>query len=73
VTVPPALPAVIGPDAEDVTQVRCFLPGRIVGRTAAAIALLITVVGMAGALGHALETWPGVPRDAFPLPLWQWL
>jgi internalin A len=68
---PLAMPAVIAPDAEDLKKVRSFLPGRIIGRTAAAIALLITLAGVTGGLGYALRTWLGVPPDAFPLPIWQ--
>lgn len=68
---PLAMSAVIAPDADDLKKVRSFLPGRILGRTAAAIALLITLAGVTGGLDYALREWLQIPPDAFPLPIWQ--
>jgi Leucine-rich repeat (LRR) protein len=50
-------------DKKDVEAVRSFLPGKILGRTAALLALLVLVLGFAGSLDVGLERFLGFPLE----------
>jgi hypothetical protein len=50
-------------DKEDVKAVRSFLPGKVLGRTAALLALVVLVLGFAGSLDVGLEKFLGFPLE----------
>ena len=50
---------------EDVKAVRSFLPGKVLGRTAAFLSLLLMILGFSGAIGIGLKKFLNVE-----LPLW---
>jgi hypothetical protein len=56
-------PKLLELDKEDVEAVRSFLPGKVLGRTAALLALVVLVLGFAGSLDVAVEKFLGFPLD----------
>jgi hypothetical protein len=54
-------PKLLELDKEDVKAVRSFLPGKVLGRTAALLALVVLVLGFAGSLDVAVEKFLGFP------------
>jgi hypothetical protein len=57
------LPKLPGLDKEDLKAVRSFLPGKVLGRTAALLALVVLVLGFAGSLDLGLERFLGFPLE----------
>ena len=60
-TVAAGSPKLLGLDKEDVKAVRSFLPGKVLGRTAAFLALAGLVLGFAGSLKVGLERFLDFP------------
>ena len=58
-TLAAGLPKWLGLNNEDVDAVRSFLPGKVLGRTAALLALVVLVLGVAGSLDVASERFLG--------------
>jgi Leucine-rich repeat (LRR) protein len=58
-----ATPKLLELDKEDVKAVRSFLPGKVLGRTAALLALVVLVLGFAGSLDVAVERFLGFPLE----------
>jgi hypothetical protein len=56
-------PKLLELDKEDVKAVRSFLPGKVLGRTAALLALVVLVLGFAGSLDVGLERFLGFPLE----------
>jgi hypothetical protein len=56
-------PKLLELDKEDVKAVRSFLPGKVLGRTAALLALVVLVLGFAGSLDVAVEKFLGFPLE----------
>ena len=54
-TVAAGSPKLLELDKRDVEAVRSFLPGKVLGRTAALLALVVLVLGFAGSLNVGLE------------------
>src|SRR5271165_258691 len=54
-----AAPKLLELDKKDVEAVRSFLPGKVLGRTAALLALVVLVLGFAGTFDVALERFLG--------------
>src|SRR5277367_3776907 len=50
-------------DKADVEAVRSFLPGKMLGRTAALLSLVVLVLGFAGSLDVAVEKFLGFPLE----------
>ena len=48
-------PKLLELDRADIQAVRSFLPGKVLGRSAALLALVLLVLGYAGSLDVALE------------------
>jgi Leucine-rich repeat (LRR) protein len=59
-------PKLLELDKEDVKAVRTFLPGKVLGRTAALLALVVLVLGFAGTVDVALEKFLGFALE----PTW---
>ena len=60
-TVAAGTPKLLELDKKDVEAVRSFLPGKVLGRTAALLALVVLVLGFAGSLDVGLERFLGSP------------
>jgi len=58
-----ATPKLLELDSEDVKAVRSFLPGKVLGRTAALLALGVLMLGFAGSLDLAIEKFLGFPLE----------
>ena len=58
-----ATPKLLELDGEDVKAVRNFLPGKVLGRTAALLALGVLMLGFAGSLDLAIEKFLGFPLE----------
>jgi hypothetical protein len=56
-------PKLLELDKKDVEAVRSFLPGKVLGRTAALLALVVLVLGFAGSLDVAVEKFLGFPLE----------
>jgi hypothetical protein len=56
-------PKLLELDKRDVEAVRSFLPGKVLGRTAALLALVVLVLGFAGSLNVGLERFLGFPLE----------
>ena len=56
-------PKLLELDKQDVEAVRSFLPGKVLGRTAALLALVVLVLGFAGSLDVGLERFLGFPIE----------
>ena len=56
-------PKLLELDKEDVKAVRSFLPGKVLGRIAAPLALVVLVLGFAGTFDLALERLLGFPLE----------
>jgi chloramphenicol 3-O-phosphotransferase len=56
-------PKLLELDKRDVEAVRSFLPGKVLGRTAALLALVVLVLGFAGSLDVAVEKFLGFPLE----------
>ncbi len=52
-------PKLLALDKADVRAIRSFLPGKVLGRTAALLALVVLVLGLAGSLDVAIERFLG--------------
>jgi hypothetical protein len=65
-TVAAGSPKLLELDKRDVEAVRSFLPGKVLGRTAALLALVVLVLGFAGSLNVGLERFLGFPLE----PAW---
>jgi hypothetical protein len=57
------MPKLLELDKRDVEAVRSFLPGKILGRTAALLALFVLVLGFAGTFDVGLERFLGFPLE----------
>ena len=62
-TVAAGTPKLLELDKKDVEAVRSFLPGKVLGRTAALLALVVLVLGFAGSLDVGLERFLGSPLE----------
>ena len=62
-TVAAGTPKLLELDKKDVEAVRSFLPGKVLGRTAALLALVVLVLGFAGSLDVGLERFLGFPLE----------
>ena len=62
-TVAAGSPKLLELDKKDVEAVRSFLPGKVLGRTAALLALVLLVLGFAGSLDVAVEKFLGFPLE----------
>ena len=62
---PPKLPTL---DDADVKAIRSFLPGKVLSRTSAFLALILALLLYIPPLDHALESFLGFP----PQPPWLW-
>jgi hypothetical protein len=62
-TVAAGSPKLLELDKRDVEAVRSFLPGKVLGRTAALLALVVLVLGFAGSLNVGLERFLGFPLN----------
>ncbi len=58
-SVAPGSPKLLELDEKDVEAVRSFLPGKVLGRTAALLALVVLLLGFAGTFDVALERFLG--------------
>ena len=56
-------PKLLELDKADVQAVRSFLPGKVLGRTAALLALVVLVLGFAGTVDAGLERFLGFPLE----------
>jgi hypothetical protein len=56
-------PKLLTLDKVDVRAIRSFLPGKVLGRTAALLALVVLVLGFATSVDVGLERFLGFPRD----------
>jgi hypothetical protein len=56
-------PKLLELDKKDVEAVRSFLPGKVLGRTGALLALVVLVLGFAGSLDVAVEKFLGFPLE----------
>jgi len=56
-------PKLLELDKADVQAVRSFLPGKVLGRTAALLALVVLVLGFAGTVDVGLERFLGFPLE----------
>jgi hypothetical protein len=56
-------PKLLELDKDAVKAVRSFLPGKVLGRTAALLALVVLVLGFAGSLDVAVEKFFGFPLE----------
>ena len=62
-TVAAGSPKLLELDKKDVEAVRSFLPGKVLGRTAPLLALVVLVLGFAGSLDVGLERFLGFPLE----------
>ncbi len=62
-TVAAGSPKLLELDKADVQAVRSFLPGKVLGRTAALLALVVLVLGFAGTVDVGLERFLGFPLE----------
>jgi hypothetical protein len=56
-------PKLLTLDKADVKAIRSFLPGKVLGRTAALLALVVLVLGFATSVDVGAERFLGFPRD----------
>jgi hypothetical protein len=63
------LPKLAPLDKEDVRAIRSFLPGKLLGRTAAFLSLSLLVLGFVVAIKVSLHQFPDLERA---IPAWAW-
>ena len=67
-TVPGELAKLVAPGEENIKAIRSFLPGKLLGRTAVVLAMVLAVFWYITPLHETLEKFVGFPLQ----PLWLW-